>query len=488
MTSPQNASERVPKLPWSRFAVVASIEFLTVMDASVVNIALPEMRDALGLGDAQTSWIVSIYLVTFAGTLLAFGRISDLVGHRTQFLAGTATFTAASLLCGLADERWTLLLGRAVQGLGAAMVMPAALALIMAMFPEGHSRGRAIGLFSGMAGVAAPIGLVLGGLLTSVDWHLIFWINLPIGLAVVLLGLHSLPPSSRSAGRVDASGAAAATGSLMLLIYALVETGITGWTTTSGTVVVAAAVLACLFVWRQRVASDPVIPRALLRNRTTTTGAALFIVVGTLLLSTFFVVTMYLQEVRLYEPAAAALVYLPLPLAMLLGTILAPRALTRMAPGSVLASGLLIQAGGLVALAALTRVNGHVILGFQMPAAAWAFGLGLSVVTSFVVCTSHVPQPLTGAASGLATSAYQGGGAVGLSLVALLAQSVTETADEASSELAALSGQHVALWALAVIALIGAVAAAVLLRHETDSRDLMSATGPSDPQIMPQDL
>lgn len=479
MTSGQKVSDRLANPPWVQFAVVASIEFLTVMDASVVNIALPSMRDELGLSDAQTTWIVSSYLVAFAGTLLLFGRVSDLAGHRTLFMVGTALFMAASLLCGLADERLTLLLGRALQGLGAAMVMPAALALIMAMFPEGPSRRRALGLFSGLAGVAAPIGLVVGGLLSSLDWHLIFWINLPVGVIVLFLGRRTLPASVRSVGHVDAAGAVAATGSLMLLTYALVDAGIAGWTMASGAAFTAAVTLACVFIWRQRVAPEPVIPRSLLRHRTTTAGAALFVVVGTLLLSTFFVVTMFLQEVRLYDPVTAALVYLPVPLAMLLGSSIAPRALARRAPRSVLAGGLLIQAGGLVCLALFTGVGGSITLGFQIPAAVWAFGLGLSVVTSFVVCTSHVPPPLVGAASGLATCAYQGGGAVGLSLVTLLAQSTTDSTDDLTAERAALAGQHVALWALAAAALIGAVCTAVLLRRETSDHPVDTSDMPS---------
>lgn len=447
---------------WPRFAVLVSIEFLTVMDASVVNIALPTIRRDLSLSDGDTAWIVATYLIFFAGFLLLSGRLADLVGRRRQFILGTVTFTLASVVCGVSAAQVPLLVGRACQGLGAAMVMPAALALITDLFPEGAGRNRALGIFSGMAGVAAPVGLVLGGLLTGVDWHLIFWINVPLGLAVALVSLRALPPSIRTRGQVDLVAAIAATAALMLLTSALVRLGTSGWPRSDVVLaMVAAVLLAAVFFMRQARSAHPLIPPVLLRQRSVRLGSLLFSIVGTILLSTFFLVTMYLQRVRSLGPMVSAAAYLPLPLAMLAGTLITPRAVGRYGPRTVLAAGLALQAASLAVWALTSSVDGSLVLGFGIPAAVWALGLGLSIVASFIIATSRLDPALAGGASGLATSSYQGGGAVGLSLLVVIAQTVSDHA--LASGLppadAALVGHRTALWILAVLACSGAIVA-----------------------------
>lgn len=451
---------------WRRFTVLASIEFLTVMDASVVNIALPTIRRDLSLSDGDTAWIVATYLIFFAGFLLLSGRLSDLVGRRRQFILGTVTFTLASAVCGVSTAQAPLLIGRACQGLGAAMTMPAALALITDLFPEGAGRNRALGIFSGMAGVAAPVGLVFGGLVTGIDWHLIFWINVPLGLAVALIGPRALPPSTPGSGSVDLIAATAATATLMLLTFALVRLGTSGWARTDVVLpLVAAVLLGAVFVGRQTRSTHPLIPPALLRRRTVLVGTLVFSIVGTILLATFFLVTMYLQRVRLLAPTASAAAYLPVPLAMLTGTLLAPWAVGRQGPKTVLAGGLALQAASLAAWALTSSADGPLALDFEIPAIAWALGLGLAIVSSFVVCTSHLDPELAGTASGLATSSYQGGGAVGLSLVVVIAQAVSNhslTAGLPPTD-ATLTGHRTALWILAALACSGAVIAGSFL-------------------------
>jgi MFS family permease len=205
------------------FGALVSIEFLTVMDAAVVNIALPGIKDELGYSQTEISWVVNCYLIPFAGLLLAAGRLSDALGRRRLFVAGTVLFTAASAVCGLAAEPWQLLTGRALQGVGAALVVPAALALITDIYPDGPGRVRALGIFGSMGAVAAPFGLALGGFLAEIDWHLIFWINVPLGVVITAVALTALPASSGKPAPVDLIGAVAASGTLSLLALAAVS-------------------------------------------------------------------------------------------------------------------------------------------------------------------------------------------------------------------------------------------------------------------------
>lgn len=459
MTTAPPATARTRWPSWVPFGALVSIEFLTVMDVAVVNIALPVIKDDLGYSHTEISWVVNCYLITFAGLLLAAGRLSDAVGRRRVFVAGTVLFTAASAGCGLAVEPWQLLSGRALQGVGAALVVPAALAMITDIFPEGPSRVRALGIFSSMGAVAAPIGLVLGGFLTEVDWHLIFWINVPLGLVIAAVAVAALPAPSRTPAPVDLAGAVAATGTLSLLALAAVSFEASG-PAAAGTIGAAGGAVACglLLVLRQRHAATPLIPPTLLRNRSVTAGNGIFALVGTALLGTFFFVTLYLQEIRGLAPLHATLAYVPIPLAALAGTQVAPWVIGRLGPHNALGAGLLIQSLTLATWAVVGDASGHLVPTLLGPTVPWALGMGISIVSSFVICTSGVPGPVAGAASGLATAAYQGGGAVGLALVAALAAAIGNPSGASPSvaDAAQLTGHRWGVWALAGIAFVGA--------------------------------
>lgn len=441
------------------FGALVSIEFLTVMDAAVVNIALPGIQHDLGYGHTEISWVVNCYLIAFAGLLLASGRLADVVGRRRLFVAGTAVFTAASAGCGLAAEPWQLLTGRALQGVGAALVVPAALALITDIYPEGPARVRALGIFSSMGAVAAPFGLALGGLLTEIDWHLIFWINVPLGVIITTVALTALPASSRTPAPVDLIGAVAASGTLSLLALAAVSLEADG--PAAGSTIgagVGAAAFGLLLLLRQKHAAHPLVSPALLRIRSVVVGNAIFVLVGTVMLGTFFFVTLYLQETRGLAPLQATLAYLPIPLATLVGTRLAPWIIGRIGPYDALGVGLLLQSVALAAWAVVGSADGPLAVTLTAPTVPWALGMGVSIVSSFVICTSGVPGHVAGAASGLATTAHQGGGAVGLALVAALAGAVGGLDNEPASLAHAtqLAGYHAGVWALAGVAFIGA--------------------------------
>lgn len=455
------------------FGALVSIEFLTVMDAAVVNIALPGIKDDLGYSYTEISWVVNCYLIAFAGLLLAAGRLSDGLGRRRLFVAGTVLFTAASAGCGLATEPWQLLTGRALQGVGAALVLPAALALITDIFPEGPGRVRALGIFSSMGAVAAPFGLALGGFLTGIDWHLIFWINVPLGVIITAVALTALPAPSRTPAPVDLIGAVAAAGTLSLLALAAVSLEASG-PAASSTVgaAVGAAAFGLLLVLRQRHAAHPLIPPALLRIRSVVVGNCIFVLVGTVMLGTFFFVTLYLQETRGLAPLQATLAYLPIPLATFAGTRLASWIIERIGPYNALGAGLLVQSVALAAWAVVGSASGPLAVTLIAPTVPWALGMGVSIVSSFVICTSGVPGPVAGAASGLATTAHQGGGAVGLALVAALSAAAGDVDGGSSSmtHAAQLTGYHWGIWALAGVAFIGA-ALTRLLRAPTGAGD-----------------
>lgn len=442
--------------PWLGFIVLGGIEFLTVMDAAVVNIALPVIKDDLGFTASATAWVVNCYLIPFAGALLLAGRLGDVFGHRRLFLSGTALFTVASTGCGFAAAPWQLLVGRTVQGLGAALVVPAALALITGLFAEGPARNRALAIFGGMGALAAPVGLVVGGLLAGVEWSMIFWINVPLGVLVLLVARAVLPTPANTPVQVDVAGAVAATGALSLLAFtaASLESPSAVTLTLGG---VGAVVFGTVFVLRQRHAKAPLIPREVLRLRSVTVGSAIFVLVGTILFATFYIVTLYLQDVRGLGPLEATLVYVPVPLAVFGGTQVAPRLVARLTPRNALALGLAVQGVALTAWALTSTETGSLLTGLVAPATLWGFGLGLSIVSSFVVCTSGIAGPGAGAASGVATSAYQGGGAVGLAAVAALAAATTgHVADgKAIDGSALLAGHHVAMWTLAAVAAVG---------------------------------
>ncbi|MCX5405563.1 MFS transporter [Streptomyces sp. NBC_00335] len=445
--------------PWAMFSVLALIEFMAVMDASVVNIALPAIRDDLGFSPTGLAWVVDAYLLGFAGFLLLAGRASDVIGRRRLFAAGVALFTVASLACGLAADDWQLVVSRLLQGLGAALVTPAALALITDIFPEGPERNKALGLFMGMGGVAAPVGLVLGGLLTTAGWEWIFMINVPIGIGILLAALRLLPATGpQTEAKLDVIGAVTATAGLVMLILAVSQGGAQGWGSAATLAeFAAAAVLLVGFVVRQRTAADPVLPSMLLRMRPLVIGNVAFALVGTLLISTFFIITIYLQQVLGYGPAKAGLSYVPIPLAMLAGTQVAPRVL-RFGPQNVLMGGVLIQGAALAAWATVIDVQGGYLTGFLLPAVFWSFGLGVSIVSSFVVCTMGLTGPIAGAGSGLATTSYQAGGAIGLAALVAVAAARTHSAsaDQAPLE-ALLSGYQLALWCSVGVALLAAL-------------------------------
>ncbi|MGH3981016.1 MAG: MFS transporter [Pseudonocardiaceae bacterium] len=451
---------------------------MTVLDASVVNVALPSIQRDLDFSLTDLTWVVDAYLLAYAGFLLLGGRAADLVGRSRLFVGGVALFSVASLACGLSVEPWQLVVSRGVQGLGAALVAPAALALITDIFPEGRQRNKALGIWGGMAGVGGAAGVMLGGLLTAAAWEWAFLINVPIGGVVLVAALRMLPASMPTAtSGLDLTGALTGTAGLGLLIYGVVRGGAQGWGSVATLAEFAvAALLLAAFVVRQRTATAPLVPTELFRRRNIVIGNATIPLVGVLLFATFFVVTLYMQQVRGYSPIEAGLIYVPINVTMLAGAYLAPRLAARVGPPKALMAGLLVQAGALAWWASVLEAQGGVLSSFLLPIMVWSCGLGMSIVSAYVVCTSGLTGSNAGVASGLATTTYQSGGAIGLAVLSAIAAYRTDSLLGERSPSgpgaadALVSGYAASTWVAVAVAVAGAGLARLLAVRSSSSR------------------
>lgn len=459
------SAERAPAQPQVRpgpiFALLVLIQFMVVLDAGIVNIALPAIQGDLGLDAASLTWVVDAYLLIFGGFLLLGGRVADLVGRRRMFLFGLALFTVASLACGLSTAAWQLLAARAAQGLGAALVSPAALALVTDLFAEGPGRNRALGIWGSMGGIAGAAGGLLGGLLTAAAWQWVFFINVPVGLAVLVLGSRMLPVGRRPAnGTVGVVDAVTGTAGICLLMVALIRAGTHSWVDSVVAVVGSAGImLLAFFVGWQRVATSPLLPRPLLRSGPMFANG-LNALIGVVLFATFFIVTLYLQLMLGYSPLIAGLIYLPVNVAMLIGAQTAPYLMNRLGPAYALAVGFVVQAAGLAWWAAVLDGD-RVFSGFVAPMSLWCLGLGASVVAAFVLCTNNIRADIAGSAAGLVTTTLHIGGAIGLALLATVAEA--RTAAVAGDAVVAPVAAHAAGYRAAALCAVAICIVAALL-------------------------
>jgi EmrB/QacA subfamily drug resistance transporter len=452
--------------PWRIFTLLAVVQFMVVLDAGIVYVALPSIQRQMDISPTGLAWVMDAYMLAFGGFMLLGGRAADLFGRRPVFLTGLVVFAAASLACGLATEAWQLIAARAGQGLGAALVSPAAMALTIDLF-DGHDRHKALGIFGGIGGLAGATGVLFGGLLTSVGWQWTFLVNVPIILVVLVRSLRLVPSTGhRAVGGLDLVGALTSTGGLCLALYGILRLGGEGWGTGVALALAGSALLLLAFLARQLLATAPLIPRALFRIRAVVLGNLANTVVGALMFGVFFVVTLYLQAVRGYSPLGAALATAPISLALFAGSQVTIRLFGRIRPVSALAAGLLVQAFALADWALVLAPRGHILTSFVLPGMLWGAGLGASVVAAFVVCTSGLTGPVQGAASGMVSTTLQIGGAVGLGVLSATASRRTATVLTGDTDPveAMAAGHTLALGVAAVLAVL-AVPLVVWARH-----------------------
>jgi len=469
-------SERMTnKSRWLALMVVCLGDLMIVLDVTIVGVALPSIRADLGFSESSLAWVANVYLLTFGGFLLLAGRLGDLFGHRRLFLIGITLFTLASLGCGLATSQAVLVGSRAVQGLGGAIVSAVALSLIATLFTEPAERAKAMGVFGFVAAGGGTIGVLLGGILTdALSWHWIFLVNVPIGIAVLVLASTVLrggrvAPASR---RVDVAGAATVTTSLMLAVYAIVNGNEAGWasTRTLGLLAAAGALLAAFFAIEART-RVPLVPPGLFRLRNVSTANAAGVLWAAAMFAWFFLSALYLQLVLGYSPLQVGLAFLPANLIMaVLSLGLSARLVLRFGIRAPLAAGLLLAAAGL-ALFARAPVDGTFIVDVLPNMILLGMGAGLAFNPLLLAAMGDVEPDDAGLASGVVNTSFMMGGALGLAILASLAASRSESLlASGAGQLAALAGgYHTAFLAGALFAAGAAALSATFLRGRTGS-------------------
>jgi EmrB/QacA subfamily drug resistance transporter len=455
---------------WLALIVLCAGDLMIVLDVTIVGVALPSIREDLGFSETSLAWVVNAYLLTFGGFLLLGGRLGDLFGHRRLFLIGIALFTLASLACGLANTQEFLVIARAVQGLGGAVVSAVALSLIVTLFTEPAERAKAMGVFGFVAAGGGSIGVLLGGILTDVlDWHWIFLVNFPIGVAVFALCLVLLPGSRGEAatGRLDVAGAVTVTASLMIAVYAIVNGNEVGWLTarTLG-LLAAASVLLALFLGIEARVRAPLLPLGLFRLRNLAISNVVGVLWAAAMFAWFFLSALYLQLVLGYSPLEVGLAFLPGNLIMGIFSLgLSAKLVMRFGIRAPLATGLALAGVGLV-LFARAPVDGNFAVDVLPSMILLGLGAGMAFNPVLLAAMGDVEPSDAGLASGVVNTAFMMGGAVGLAILASAADARTESLlDSGEGTLAALTGgYHVAFLIGAIFAFAAAAVGGLLLR------------------------
>jgi EmrB/QacA subfamily drug resistance transporter len=458
------------KQRWWALMVLCLGVLMIVLDTTIVNVALPSIREDLHFTETSLVWVVNAYMLTFGGFLLLGGRLGDLFGHRRMFLAGLVVFTVASLACGLAQSQTLLIAARAAQGLGGAVVSAVSLSLIMNLFTETGERARAMGVYGFVCAGGGSIGVLLGGLLTSaLSWHWIFLVNLPIGVVVYALCLRLIPPAPPAAAgaRLDVAGALSVTASLMLAVYAVVNGNEAGWTSAQSlTLLGAAAVLMILFLTIEARVESPLMPLGLFRLRNVATANIVGVLWAAAMFAWFFVSALYMQLVLGYSPMEVGLAFLPANLIMAAFSLgLSAKLVMRFGIRGPLAIGLFVAALGL-ALFARAPVDGSFAVDVLPAMLLLGLGAGVAFNPMLLAAMSDVEPSQSGLASGVVNTAFMMGGALGLAVLASLAaaRSAGLTAAGAAPTLALNGGYQLTFLAGAVIATAAAVLSAVLVR------------------------
>src|SRR3954468_6558179 len=435
---------------WLAFAVLSLGSFMIVLDSTIVNVALPSIRADLGFNEASLAWVVNAYMLFFGGFLLLGGRLGDLYGHRRLFAAGIAIFTVASLAAGIASSQAILIVARAAQGLGGAIVSAAGLSLMMALFTEPAERAKAMGVVGFISAGGGSVGVLLGGILTSAfGWHAGFMVNIPVGIAVYAPALRYVPATrpATSGTRLDIAGAITVTGSLMLAVYAIVNGNEAGWTSpqTVGLLGAAGALLAAFFVIETRV-SDPLVPLALFRRRNLATANVMGVLWAAAMFAWFFLSALYLQVVLRYDPLQVGLAFLPGNVVMAIFSVgISAKLVMRYGLRAPLGTGLAIAGLGL-ALLVRAPIDGNYLVDVLPSMVLLGVGAGIAFNPMIIIAMTDVEPERSGLASGLVNTSFMMGGALGLAVLATIRAATTGAAlSSGAGQIAALAdGYHLA--------------------------------------------
>jgi EmrB/QacA subfamily drug resistance transporter len=455
---------------WLALYVLCLGSLMIVLDATIVNVALPSIREDLGFSETSLAWVVNAYLLTYGGLLLLGGRLGDLYGHRRLFIYGITLFTLSSLACGLSGSQGFLVAARAVQGVGGAVASAVSLSLIMTLFTETHERAKAMGFFGFVASGGGTLGVLLGGVLTdALSWHWIFLVNVPIGAAVCALCLRLVPAGEAGGGggRLDVPGAVAVTGALMVAVYAIVNGNENGWTSfeTLGLLALSVALLALFLVIESRV-SAPLVPLRLFKLRNVATANTVGVLWAAAMFAWFFLSALYLQLVLGYSPLEVGLAFAPSTIIMGAFSLgLSARLVMRYGYRPPLAVGLTLAACGLL-LFARAPVDGTYVADVLPSMVLLGFGAGMAFNPVLMAAMNDVEPSEAGLASGVVNTSFMMGGALGLAVLASVAASRTDSlrdAGESAAE-AITRGYHTSFLIGALFALTGAALGSALLR------------------------
>src|SRR3954469_2748818 len=419
-----SASSSTTTNRWATLVVVCLAQFMVVLDATIVNVALPSIQHGLHFSSTDLQWVINSYTLMFGGFLLLGGRAADFFGRRRLFLAGVVVFSGASLINALATSSEMLIVGRGLQGLGGALVSPAALSIITTTFAEGPDRNKALGVWSAIAAGGAAVGLLMGGVLTDLlSWEWCFFVNVPVGIAAVLLALRYVPNtlSEHKPDSIDIAGAVAVTSGLVMLVYAIVKAQEWGFGSgkTLGLGALAFALLAAFVVIEQR-SKAPLVRLGIFRKRTLTGANTVMTLVAAGMFSMFFFVTLYIQEVLGFSPLKAGLAFLPVTVGIALGAGIAQQGIKRVGARVQTVIGIATASIGMFLLTGLPAHGSYV--SDLLPGLLFiAFGMGMTFVPITLMATTGVHGDDQGLASGLLNTAQQVGGALGLAVLSTVA-------------------------------------------------------------------
>ncbi|MDX6484613.1 MAG: hypothetical protein QOE95_2384 [Gaiellaceae bacterium] len=474
---------------WFALALIVTAQFMVVLDVAIVNVALPSIKTDLNFSQENLQWVITAYSILFGGVLLLGGRLADLLGRRRLFIAGILLFTVSSLLDGFAWSEGSLIAFRSLQGLGAALVSPAALSMLTTLFREGRERNVALGIWGAVSGSGGAAGVLLGGALTSAfNWSWIFFINVPVGLLVLGLSPVLLRESRADLDHryFDAAGAASITGGLMVLVYAMTRATQHGWVTaeTIG-LLVAAAVLIVGFVVIELRSKAPLLPMRIFRLRSLTASNVSGLLLGGAIFAQFFLLTLYMQQVLHYSALKTGVAYIALTLTIIAFSGVAQALVTRLGVRRVLSTGMAVSAVGLVLYAQLP-VDGQYFWNLFPAFLLSGIGLALAFVPMSIGALSGVTAADAGVASGLINTSQQIGGAIGVAVATTIATTLTANYVDVHPGTNALSGGalthgfQAAFYVLAGIAVFGAVVAAVF----TESHSRVADAEPTENEVL----
>lgn len=479
----KRALSRHSENKWVILALLAIAQFMVVLDIAIVNVALPSINRELNFAPGGLQWVITAYTLTFGGFLLLGGRAADLYGRRKIFIGSITAFFLASLLCGLAQTDIQLIIARAIQGLAAAIMSPAALSIVLTEFEEGKERNKAMGVWGAVAAGGAAAGVTLGGVLTQyLGWRWNFFVNVPVGIFVVLAALRLLPHhigEENKKLKLDMPGAVLATTSLMSLVYGLSKAPTLGWDSmTVWGFIAAGVVLFLAFLYREKIAKQPMMPLEIFKIRNVLGANAAFLVIACTMFSMFFFITLYVQQVLGFSPIKSGVCLLPVTFIIGIMSGIVSNLVGKIGYKPPMNLGPIVLAIGLFIISSTMKVGGDYWHNVFPGLAVAAVGMGLTFVPGTLAATSGIPKHLSGLASGVLNTAQQIGGAIGLAILSAVAFSTikAEVSAGGPANHAQVHGYKAGLMVGIFLALIAAVVVAVVVKnHKVDAKEALSA-------------